>query len=102
MNIDKTLTSFPPPIGVEGRLRRESSILLNFKMDPRLPGCVKTITFAITSLKVCSKYSFTTCKLRFLANFCLVLAAFITFSHSLLRGDDEEGRDNTETTHYPF
>ena len=49
-----------------------------------LTSCCLTIALANTALKIGSKCSFTTSKLRFFANFCLVFAALITFFNDLL------------------
>jgi len=49
-----------------------------------LAGCWKTICVAIAALKTVSKCSFTGCKLRFLDNFRLALAASKTFFNTLL------------------
>jgi hypothetical protein len=45
-------------------------------------NCMKTTALAMTALKTYSKCSFITYKLRFFANFCLVLAALATFSNN--------------------
>ena len=46
-------------------------------------GCCKTTALSRAVLKAASKSSFTTCKLRFIGDFCLPRLSLVTFCNTL-------------------